>query len=155
MREDLRALDRPHWARWLFATLCAWFAAPLFAPLMWRFLMVDGLYLEIFVTIILMTYLIGLPVAAIGVGVVLVTTLVCYSRVAAWPWWFWAIFGAATGLVIIIPLDRSHITDLPADEASLLALANGPVPGLAAALIFRRVLLGRRSNHGERHRTAS
>ena len=137
-------LSRPHWARWLFAALSAWLSAPLFAPFMWRFLMIEGIDLPAFLAVGFWTYFIGLPIAGIGVVLLLVVTFIGFPWLAAWIWWKWAIAGASTGLAIISIIMRPDIEGFPKNEAGILLYANGPVSGLVAALVFRWVLLAKR-----------
>ena len=142
MPKYLPELSRPHWARWLAAAALAWLAAPLFSPFMWRFLMVEGIDMVAILAVGFWTYFIGLPLAGIGIVLLLLVTFIRYRQVADWPWWAWALAGAATGLTIILTIILPDIEG-SLTEPGLLLLLSGPVPGLAAALIFRHILLAR------------
>ena len=142
LKMDTDKRERPHWGRWLKAAFGAWFAAPLFAPFMWRFLIIEGVDVQAIFIVGFWTYFLGLPIASIGIVALVFVSLVWFDRVSAWHWWKWALSGAAIGLAIMSVIFRLDIRNFPLDEPGLLLVASGPMPGLAAALIFRRLLLG-------------
>ena len=133
---------RPNWGRWIAAVLGAWLAAPLFAPFMWSFLVTEGINVQDIFIIGFWTYFIGLPIASFGIGSLLFVSLVWFKRVSEWPRLNWALTGAAIGAIIISVIFRLDIRKSPFDELGLLLLASGPVPGIAAALIYQRLLFG-------------
>ncbi len=140
MQQALQNFSRPHWPRWLLATLSAWLSAPLASPFMWRFLIVEGIDIQAILVVGFWTYFIGLPIADIGIALLLASTLIWYQSLAAWTWWQWAALGALSGLAIMIAVMRPNLEGLPQNEAGILLLTNGPVAGMVAVLVFRRIL---------------
>lgn len=135
---------RPHWRRWVAAALISWIAAPVFAPLPWRMMMVEGAGPEAFAAAFMWTYVIGVPLAGLGVLVLLAAAFLGFAVVARWPWWLWALAGGGAGLAIlgITVLRGGEAVTL--DAPTLWFLSCGLVPGAAAAIIFRAILLRER-----------
>ena len=105
-------------------------------------MIIEGVDVQAIFIVGFWTYFLGLPIASIGIVALVFVSLVWFDRVSAWHWWKWALSGAAIGLAIMSVIFRLDIRNFPLDEPGLLLVASGPMPGLAAALIFRRLLLG-------------
>lgn len=142
-------IKRPHWSRWFLATLVAWCACPLFAPLLWRMMLVEGAGLATFAAALLWTYFMGLPFAGIGMLALLLVSAVAYRLALSLPWWAWAVWGGGVGFVILFFMAVSPVpTDFDVDAPAVWFLSSAVVPGMMGAIIFRKILMhGHKTNY--------
>ena len=136
--------SQPHWSRWALAIFISMLGAPLFSPLAWGMLGVEGADPPAFVAFFIWTYLFGLPMALIAVIIFSIIVRVFFNHFSRKPFWLWGASGAFVGLTFILPfvLNSFDMGNPGAvDYVQLMLFANGPVPGFAAGLIFRKILL--------------
>lgn len=134
-------MRRPHWLRWLAATSVAILTAPSISPLSWFVVIAKESDLQALAVVFFWTYVVGLPLAVIGMVPVLLVSIIWFRSVAQWPPWKWSLLGAGVGLGIVILLSGSDIVHLHYAIAIILLLLTGATCGAVAVLIFRAILL--------------
>jgi|GEM_PF-7008727 len=144
---------RPPLTRWLLALFVTAVLAPLASPgylLMQIGVAVeaDGLFdlAEMTFYMLAFTYVIGGLFALAGATLGALMVAIWFGPFVRMPWWGWALAGLATGTAVLAALFLMPPDPDGPGEALGIAVALAGLPGLAGALIFRRVLLGRRPN---------